>query len=463
LAESSCDIWRQSETVAATSYVLSADDEKLLEEIQYGCFRYLWDEVGSPACLVKDRSQTNVASTAAIGFQLASLAVGIEHSWITRSEGRTRARSILEALVAHPENRRCGICLHFLDPHTGRPAADSPGVEFSTVDHALLLCGAISAAEYFGGEVAAVVRRLVQESNWRAYVRAGQDRVCFGFRPDDPQHPQGPGDFIPFEWKWSSAEEQLVYLMAVGSPVERHSIEPDVYYKLERPIRRHRSLPPFVVSWNGALFTYFFSHCYIDFRSLAADDPGRFQVNAPRVDWFENARRAVLTHRQRCLEMSTEFGTLAANRWGLSPCLGYLPDGSETYLVPAVRPNAGNQEDWCGGTITPYAAGSAIMFTPRESLDVLRELRYLKRAGETGLFAWQDPRDGGCGMVDALNLDQGWAVRSQVGIDVGPMLLAIENVRTGLIWKLFQQNESVQRARQRLEWHSASDPSARGR
>jgi hypothetical protein len=461
VADAPANILRSPESVAARKYVLSADDESLLDEIQYGCFRYLWDEVGAPAGLVKDRGEAKVASTAAVGFQLASLPIGVERGWITRDEGRERATAILRALTTQEDNRKFGILLHFVDHNTGSNVHDSPDVQFSTVDHALLLAGAIPAAEYFGGEVSRLVERLIREADWNAYVREGNPFIGFGFKPSNPKQPLGPGEFIPYQWKWTSAEEQLVYLMAVGSPVQRHQVQPSIYYQLARPIRRHLLMQPHVVSWNGALFTYFFSHCFIDFGSLGPDDPSQFGVDAPRVDWFENYRRAVLTHRQRCIEMSTKYTTLAKNRWGLSACLGYLPDGRDTYLVPAIRPNAWDHEDWCGGTVAPYAAAGAIMVTPQESLEVLRELRHFRRNNESTLFAWRDPASGGYGLVDALNLDEGWAVRDHVGIDVGPMVLAIENIRTGLIWKLFRKSECVQRGMTRLKWTSSLAPNSK--
>ena len=106
--------------------------------------------------------------------------------------------------------------------------------------------------------------------------------------------------------------------------------------------------------------------------------------------------------------------------------------------------------------MAPYAAGSAIMFTPRESLAALREFRSLKdRSGK--LLAWRDPADGGYGLVDSFNLDQQHASDDTIGIDVGPMLLAIENVRTGLVWDLFMQHDVARRAVQRLRFRPVDE------
>ena len=60
-------------SVAAWEYRFSPEDEAFLNEIEHGCFQYLWKEVGSPAKLAKDKTSDTICSTAAVGFQLSSL------------------------------------------------------------------------------------------------------------------------------------------------------------------------------------------------------------------------------------------------------------------------------------------------------------------------------------------------------------------------------------------------------
>jgi hypothetical protein len=163
------------------------------------------------------------------------------------------------------------------------------------------------------------------------------------------------------------------------------------------------------------------------------------------VDWFENSRRAVRTHRARCIEQAGRFGTLSTERWGLSACAGR--DG---YIVPQVRPNGSDTDEWFEGTVAPYAAATALMFTPQESLAAIRAFRALRGADGRPLV-WRAPAEGGYGFADAFNLDQGYVSDDYVGIDQGPILLAIENVRTGLIWRLFMGSDSARRALHRLQ------------
>jgi hypothetical protein len=286
---------------------------------------------------------------------------------------------------------------------------------------------------------------MVAEANWKAFVQRPEGTISMGWKADDPENMQGSGTFSKAHWSISSAEEHLIYWLAVGSPVADHAVPPEMYYKLRREVGQHENMPPFVMSWGGVLFHYFFDHCWIDYRGLGADDPRAFGVDAPRVDWFENSRRATLTHRQRCTDARDRFRTLDEHIWGLSACTSR--DGS---IVPHVQPNIRAEDHWHEGTVAPYAAASSIMVAPAESMAAIRAMRALR--GKDGKpFAWRDPAEGGYGFVDSFNLDQDFASDDYVGIDQGPMLLAIENARSGLIWRLFMQHETSQLARERLK------------
>ncbi len=437
-------VLRSPETTAALDYRFSDADQALLDEVQFACFQYFWKEVGSPAKLVKDRMKGPVSSIAAVGFQLASLPIGVERQWITREEGRQRALTVLRSLYGREDNKKFGVYLHFVDLNTAGLAHEGYEILASTVDHALFLAGAITVGEYFGGDVDALVDRFVADTNWKAFAAGPDGFLSMGWQPDDPNNLAGPGKFHDSRWDMASDEERLIYFLAAGSPNADHAIEPELYYRLKRPIKAHKDMPPYVVSWPGALFTYLFSHCWIDYRTLGADEPARFKVDTPRVDWVENSRRAVLTHRARCLEQADRLHTLGSDRWGLSAC-----SARDGYIVPQVRPNLSDTDEWFEGTVAPYAAITAMMFTPAESMAALRAFRELKGADGKALI-WRDPRAGGYGLVDSFNLDQKFVCDDYVGIDVGPMLLAIENARTGRIWKLFMGHECVKRAVERL-------------
>jgi hypothetical protein len=437
------DILRGPETEAALTYRFSDEDNALLNEVQQGCFLFFWREAGKTG-LAKDRRLGPVASIAAVGFQLSALPIGVERGWITRAEGEARARRILQTLLERDDNKKYGLYYHYLDLDTGGQSASGYEMVVSTVDSALLMAGAIPAAEYFGGEVNTLVDRLLREADWRPFANGPKGEITMGWEPTDRKQPAGAGSFLDVHWTAMGDEERLVYFMAAAAPGPEHAVDPALYYRIRRMVKQHEQMAPFVVTPQGALFAYLFSHCWIDYRTLGADDPSRLGVSAPRVDWFENSRRAVLTHRVRCHEQAGRFKTLAGEFWGLSACAGR--DG---YLVPEVRPNEIDKDSWYDGTVAPYASATAIMFTPRESLAAIRAMRELKNA-EGKPFVWRDPAAGGYGFVDAFNLDQGFASDDYVGIDEGPMLLGIENARTGLIWKLFMRHPVVRSGVERL-------------
>ena len=430
------------------AYKFTVDDEQLLDEVQRGCFNYLWNEVGWPSGFAKDRRTAQVASLAGVGFQLSALPIAVERGWISREQGEAWALRILRTLRKRTDIRREGIYFHFVETNSGGVYPPFKN-EASTVDHSLLLAGAMPAAVYFGGETAQLVDEIAKESNWRAFINPDDGFLSMGWWPDDNKSVDGPGKLIPQTWNTASDEERIIYFLAAGGENPELALPPRDYFRLNRQYREYVGRPPFIASPTGTPFTYFFSHCWINYRGLDADDPQEFNVEAPRVDWFENSRRALVVHRDRCIEMASRYKTFAANRWGVSPCMGF-ENGRENYIVQETKPNLFDRDQWQDGTVAPYAAGSAIMFMPEESVAALRAYRELRNDLGAPLV-WRDPSHGGYAFADSFNLDQNKACDDNVSIDVGPMILAIENARTGLVWDLFMKHPVAKRAVERLK------------
>ncbi|WP_428305157.1 glucoamylase family protein [Lacipirellula sp.] len=429
-------------------YEFTPSDIALLDEIQRGCFNYFWNEIGEPSGLAKDRRTAQTASIAGVGFQLASLPIGVSRGWISREEGEARAIKALKALRERREVRREGVYFHFVEANSGGVYVDFKN-EASTVDHALLLAGAMTAASAFPGEATRLVDEIGKETNWRAFIDPSTGFLSMGWQPVDNRSVDGPGKLIPSTWQAASDEERLIYFLATGAENPSYAMPAEVYYRLKREFRSHRDQTPFIASPSGTPFTYFFSHCWIDYRRCGVDDPQRCGVEAPGVDWFENSRQALAVHRSRCLELATTYKTFGNERWGVSPCMGFEND-RETYLVQVTTPNLAERDDWRGGVIAPYAAGCSIMFTPAESLAAMRAFRDLKD-GDGKPLAWRDPSRGGYGFVDSFSLAPPRACDDNVAIDAGPLLIAIENARSGLVWKLFKEHPVAKRASEQLQ------------
>jgi len=437
-------------SVDAWGYRFTAADAALLEEIQRGCFNYFWNEIGQPACLARDKTTDTISSIAAVGFQLSSLPIGVEHGWVTRTQANDRALTILRALSKRQDNKKHGVFFHFIDADTGgKPDFSKTNRRYElmagTIDHALFQAGVMTASEYFGGQVKQLADALIADVNWAHFRHGPKNFLSMGWKAETDAGVDGPGKLWPWHWKRASDEERIVYFLAVGAENPEFAVPAADYYRLERSVERYQEDEPFVVAWSGGLFMFFFSHCWIDYGSFQADNPSLFGVDAPRVDWFENSRRATLTHRRRCQEAAHKYPTLGENRWGLSPCA--KPGG---YCVQEIQPNLVNNDRWCDGIVPPYGAASVLPMAPREAMAALQEYRSLKTvAGEP--LVWRDPQSGGYGFVDAFQLNPPRAVEVNLGIDQGPMLLAIENARTGLIWRLFMNHPVSQTAAARLK------------
>jgi hypothetical protein len=86
------------------------------------------------------------------------------------------------------------------------------------------------------------------------------------------------------------------------------------------------------------------------------------------------------------------------------------------------------------GTISPTAALASMPYVPEEAL---KTLRYFYRERGKDLF-------GKYGPYDAFNDNLNWVKKAYVGIDQGPIIIMLENYRTGLLWNNVMGDADVQ-------------------
>jgi hypothetical protein len=476
-------------------YAFANEDERLLDEVQRGCFNFLWHHTDPVTGMVPDRaSEMSVVSVAGVGFQLSGVVVGVERGWVTRAEGEVRVLRILRALAANPENRMAGLFYHYIDARTaGQPA---PGKAYeqivSTIDSALLFAGVLTAGEYFGGESKVIADGLFAAADWKFFVAGDEAKpnerrfISLGWKPDDVKNPTGPGKLLPYTWADCGDEHRLVTFLAVSAPNPEHRVDAEMYYRLRRSVGMDgggtaETVGPIAwFPWSGALFVQIFAHCWLDYAAMGADEPARFGfAQRPRVDWWENARRTVLMHRRKAVANPLKKPTLGENAWGLT-----ASDVSGGYAVPGLFPDripipgatvevdfplAGTErikDDYGDGTIAPYGAGCSVMFDPGAAVAAMRYYRSLTGADGRPLI-WNDPAavadrgpgagKPGYGFRDAFNLGGAggkggppWVAPDYVAIDQGPLILAVENARTGLVWNVFHRHEVVKAGMGRL-------------
>ncbi|MFT3843410.1 MAG: glucoamylase family protein, partial [Lacibacter sp.] len=92
------------------------------------------------------------------------------------------------------------------------------------------------------------------------------------------------------------------------------------------------------------------------------------------------------------------------------------------------------------GVITPTAALSSFPYTPTESMNALKFFYY-----KLGDKLW-----GGYGFYDAFKLEDPWFASSTLAIDQGPIVVMIENYRSGLLWNLFTSAPEIKNGMKRL-------------
>lgn len=443
-------------------------DEALLDEITAATLRYFTSEIDPDTGMVFDRTSANVISVAGVGFQLGALAIGAERELLDRKDANEHTLRILTALDENPTNRKHGLFFHYLQPGTAAPTTQAYETLVSTIDSAILFAGMVVASSYFGGDVAAIADRLVADADWTPFISGDEANpgergfISLGWKPSDTADPTGAGAILPFYWVDSGDEHLLVNFLAVAAPNDAHRPDPDIYYRLRRRLGAHNDIGPFVwFPWSGALFTNVFAHLWIDYAAMPPDDPGAHGVaNRPRVDWWANSAMAIDMHRAKAIENPRALPTLGPNAWGLTAC-----DSRDGYLVPGLFPTPipmpGARPDldfaaytptdnWGDGTLAPYAPAMAIMFRPEHALAALRHYRSLTDAQGDPLV-WRDD----LGFLDSFNLDGPWVAHDRVAIDQGPLLLAIENARTGFLWRQFHAHPFVRGAMDRLGLETA--------
>ncbi|MBI4372988.1 MAG: hypothetical protein HY585_04605 [Candidatus Omnitrophica bacterium] len=381
---------------------LSKEDYLLLKKIQKDSFQYFLTQTDPETGLTKDSSRPgSPASIAATGFALVSFAVASQNGWLSYREAYQKIERTFETL----ENRAAGekgFFYHFLNPKTGRRMWSS---ELSSIDTAILIASALLAASYFQGTALEVrARRLYERVDWNWMLNETL-LFCHGWKPER--------GFLPYYWDMY-AEHLILQALSAGS--QTFPVSEKVWKEWKRETDSYNG-KEIVYAYTGSLFTYQFSHAFIDFRNL--NDAG--------INYFENSIMATEANLEFCAFHQAEYRSYQNNVWGLSASLG--PDGYKAY---GAEPGIGLHD----GTIAPYAALASIVFTPSESVAVVRHLYE-----NYGDFLY-----GTMGFKGAFNLDRNWWASEHLGIDQGITVMMLENfLNDGAIWNRFMRLPAIQR------------------
>jgi hypothetical protein len=403
----------------------------VLEALQRQTFDYFVHEINPLNGLVVDKTQAgSPASIAAVGLALSSYPVGVERGFISRAEAAVRTLTTLQFFSDSVQSTDPdatgykGFYYHFLDMASGKRAEKC---ELSTIDSAFLLAGMLVAAAYFTNEnaderqIRQLADALYRRTDWNWALNGGVT-VTHGWKPES--------GFLPYRWEGYS-EALFLYLIGLGSPT--HPLPIESYAKWASTYQ-WRKIYDREFLYAGPLFIHQISHIWVDFRGIQDE-----YMRGRGIDYFENSRRAAYVQRQYAIENPHQFDGYAANCWGITasdgpgPATRTIKTCSRRFLGYTARGVPDGPDD---GSIAPWAVVASLPFAPEIVLTALAyfetlKLRQKNRYGFKATF--------NATFADTTNRLQPWVSPFHYGLNQGPIVLMIENYRTGLLWRLLRE------------------------
>jgi len=403
-------------------------DDQLLDLVQKQTIRYFWDFAHPVSGLARERSNVaynygnEVTTTGGTGFGVMALIVGVERGWIGRD---TVARHLLKMVkFLSKADAYHGVFPHWLDGATGKTIPFSrkdDGADL--VETSYLLQGLLCVREYFNKDVQ-TERELRNRINWLwndvewNWFTNQQEVLFWHWSPNN-------GWAMNFPVRGFN-ECLIMYVLAASA--KQYPVSAKVYHNgwaqsnfFKNGKEFYGMKLPLGFDYGGPLF---FSH----YSFLGLNPKG---LKDRYADYWEQNKNHTLINREHCVRNPKGFKGYSTNSWGLT--------ASDTYNgYSAHSPTEDN------GTISPTAALSAFPYAPDYSMQALKHFYY-----NLGDKIWSE-----YGFVDAFNETQNWYAKSHLAIDQGPIVVMIENYRSGLFWKLFMQIPDIQAGLKKLEFET---------
>ena len=388
-------------------------DEELLTLVQEQTFRYFWDFAEPNSGMARERNTSGrLVTSGGSGFGLMAMVVGVEREFITLDQAIERWRRVVGFLET--ADRFHGVWSHWINGETGEVIPFSPRDNGGDlVETAFLVQGLLTVREYLKQEAPTEtelinrIDELWRGVEWDWYTKGENETLYWHWSPDQ--------EFAINLRIAGHNETQLVYVLAAASPT--HPIEPELYrsgyarngafrnggtyYGIELPLGNRR---------GGPLFFSHYSYLGLDPRELTDEFANYFEQNTAhsRINY------------EYVVENPEGYYGYTEQSWGLT-----ASDGEQGYHAHSPAEDR--------GVITPTAALSSMPYTPEESLRALRHFYY-----DLGDRLW-----GPYGFYDAFRPESNWVADSYLAIDQGPIVIMIENYRTGLLWNTFMRAPEV--------------------
>src|ERR1051326_7242890 len=413
-------------------------DSALLDIVEKQTFQYFWNGAEPASGMALERyhvdhnylpgDDTITVASGGSGFGVMAILAAIHRNFISRDEGRERLEKIVHFLET--ADRFHGAWSHWLNGETGKVQPfgkkDNGG---DLVETSYMIQGLLCARQFFkdGNDKEKALANKIDKL-WRGveydWYRNGQNVLYWHWSPN-------------YNWEMNFRvhgynECLILYVLAASSPT--HGVPAEVYHEgwaENGKIRgeesyggytlhlRHQQDPPH----GGPLFWAQYSYLGLD--------PGGLKDQY--ADYWEENKNQTLINRQWCVDNPKKYKGYGAGSWGLTA----------SYSVNGYAGHAPDQKHDLG-VISPTAAISSIPYTPEYSLQAMRHW-------------YNDMKDkiwGRYGFYDAFSETEDWYPQKYLAIDQGPMVVMIENYRSGLLWKLFMSCPEVQSGLKKLGFTS---------
>jgi hypothetical protein len=398
---------------------------------QFSTVLYYLHETNPDNGLVRDKTDSNApVSIAAVGMALATFPVIVERKVMRREFAAKMTLRRLRYLLECPQGPEPdasgyrGFFYHFLDIETGRRVWQC---ELSTIDSAFLFAGALTVAAYFDrdtpveAEIRSLANTLYGRADWN-WARNGGATLTHGWRPEN--------GFIPHRYEGYD-EGLLLYILGLGSPT--HPL-PAESYPAYCATHQWKKIYDRELLYSGPLFTHQLSHMWIDFRGIRDEC-----MRTHDSDYFENSRQATYVQREYAIRNPLNFVGYGEYCWGFTACDGpgwvkRTVNGVERQFFDYIARGAPFGPD--DGTVAPWAVLASLPFAPEIVIPTVKHFEQMD-LGMTGKYGFK-PSFNESFVVE--NSPTGWWVTPyHFGIDQGPIVLMVENYRTGLLWNIMRR------------------------
>jgi hypothetical protein len=386
-------------------------DDALLDLIQKQTFKYFWDYGHPVSGLARERSNSTpeTVTSGGSGFGIMSIPVAVSRNFITRAQGLTRMQTIV-SFLKNTAQKFHGAFPHWLSGTTGVVIPFSPkdnGADL--VETSYLIAGLLTARQYFARTDAAEttlrndITALYNNVEWDWFRNGGQNVLYWHWSPT-------------FNWEmnlpirgWN--ECLITYVLAASSTT--HGIPASVYTSGwanngNSPFKNGNSYYgyplPLGENLGGPLF-------FSQYSFLGINPTG---LNDAYANYQTQTKNHTLINYEYCKANPKRHFGYSDSCWGLT-----ASDIQNGYTASSPTNDV--------SFIAPTAALSSFPYTPVESMKALKFFYYV--LGDKIFKEY--------GFVDAFSLKELWYANSFLAIDQGPIIVMIENYRSGLLWNLF--------------------------